>query len=148
MYTHLLLPTDGSRISSLALDDGLALAKALGAKATLLTVVEPLRSFSASSELLADVRENFERSSRENAGKLLQEAAGKASALGVQANTVLAHASHPHRQVIETATTAGCDLIVMASHGRRGVDALLMGSVTQKVLTHSSIPVLVIRSGA
>jgi len=148
MYTHLLLPTDGSKLSSDAIDDGLALAKALGARVTLLTVIEPLRSFSASSELLADVRENFEKSSRENAEKVLKAAADKAGALGVQANTVMANASQPHRQVIETADSAGCDLIVMASHGRRGVDALLMGSVTQKVLTHSSIPVLVIRRGA
>lgn len=148
MYTHLLLPTDGSTLSSHAIDDGLALAKSLGAKVTALTVVEPLRSFSASSELLADVRENFEKSSRENAEKLLQAVAEKAGALGVQADTTLAHASHPDRQIIEAAASGGCDLIVMASHGRRGIDGLLMGSVTQKVLTHSSIPVLVIRREA
>jgi len=145
MYTHLLLPTDGSTLSSHAVDEGLALAKALGAKATILTVVEPFHAFNVSSELLAEVRENYEKSSRDSAGKVLQAAADRADALGVRAETVLAHGEHPDRQIIEAATSAGCDLVMMASHGRRGVDALLLGSVTQKVLTHSSLPVLVLR---
>lgn len=148
MYTHLLLPTDGSPLSSHAIDEGLALAKSLGAKATILTVVEPFHSFNVSSELLAEVRENYEKSSRENAGKVLQAATDRADALGVQAETILAHGEHPDQQIIKAATGAGCDLVVMASHGRRGVNALLMGSVTQKVLTHSSTPVLVIRQEA
>lgn len=148
MYSHLLLPTDGSKLSNRAIDEGLALARQVGARVTVLTVVEPLRSFSASSEMVADVLANFEKTSRENAGKVLQAAVDKAGELGVQIDTTFAHASNPYREIISTATNAGCDLIVMASHGRRGVDALLLGSVTQKVLTHSSIPVLVIRHEA
>ena len=147
MYTHLLLPTDGSSLSNRAIDEGLALAREVGARVTVLTIVEPMRSYSASSEMVADVLAKFEATSRENAEKVLQAAADKASALGVQADTTFANASSPHREIISTATNAGCDLIVMASHGRRGIDALLLGSVTQKVLTHSHTPVLVIRRG-
>ena len=145
MFKHLLLPTDGSPLSARAIDQGLALAKQLGAKASILTVLEPLRAFNASSELLADVRESFEKGSREAADRTLQAAADQAAALGVPASTHVVTGSQPYRQIIAAATQAGCDLIVMASHGRRGVSGLLMGSVTQKVLTHSSVPVLVIR---
>lgn len=148
MFTHLLLPTDGSALSSHAIEQGLALAESLGARATILTVVEPFQSFNVSAELLADVRESYEKSSRENAEKILQAGADKANALGVAVETVLADGTQPHRQIVEAAGERGCDLIVMASHGRRGVSALLLGSETQKVLTHSSTPVLVIRRGA
>lgn len=145
MYKHLLLPTDGSTLSSRAIDQGLALAEAVGAKATILIVVEPFHSFNVSSDLLAEVRDDYEKSVRANAEKVLQAAADKARALGVQAETALVRDEHPHRRIVEAAAEHGCDLIVMASHGRRGVSALLMGSVTQKVLTHSTTPVLVIR---
>ncbi|AOH36016.1 universal stress protein [Luteimonas sp. JM171] len=145
MFKHLLLPTDGSPLSARAIDQGLRLAQQLGAHASIVTVLEPLRAFNASSELLADVRESFEKSSREAADRTLQAAADQAAALGVPATTTVVTGSQPHRQIIEAAGEGGCDLIVMASHGRRGVSGLLVGSVTQKVLTHSSVPVLVIR---
>lgn len=148
MYTHLLLPTDGSKLSSHAIDQGLALAASVGAKATILTVVEPFHSFNASSDLLAEVREDYEKNAKASAEKLLQAAADKAGAAGVEAETVLIRDDHPHQRIIDAAAERGCDLIVMASHGRRGVSALLMGSVTQKVLTHSTTPVLVIRREA
>lgn len=145
MYTHLLLPTDGSPLSDLATDQGLALAARLGARVTILTVIEPFRTFNLSEELMADVRVSYERSARESAERLLQAAAAKASAAGVAATTLVGEDEHPHTSIMQTADEAGCDLIVMASHGHRGVSALLMGSETQKVLTHSTIPVLVIR---
>lgn len=148
MFKHLLLPTDGSPLSARAIDQGLALARQLGARASMITVLEPLRAFNASSELLADVRESFEKGSREAADRVLQAAADQAAALGVQASTTVVTGSQPYRQIIDAASQGGCDLIVMASHGRRGVSGLLVGSVTQKVLTHSSVPVLVIRGDA
>jgi nucleotide-binding universal stress UspA family protein len=148
MYTHLLLPTDGSALSNHAIDHGVALAANLGAAVTILTVVEPFQAFNLSAELMADVLENYEKSAQENANRLLQAAAGRAHAAGVEANTLLGRGEHPHTTIIQTADDSGCDLIVMASHGRRGVSALLMGSETQKVLTHSTIPVLVIRHKA
>lgn len=148
MFKHLLLPTDGSPLSARAIDQGLVLAKQLGAKVSMIIVLEPLRAFNASSELLADVRESFEKGSREAADRALQAAADQAGALGVQASTTVVTGSQPYRQIIDAASQGGCDLIVMASHGRRGVSGLLVGSVTQKVLTHSSIPVLVIRGEA
>lgn len=148
MFKHLLLPTDGSPLSARAIDQGQALAKQLGARVSMITVLEPLRAFNASSELLADVRESFEKGSREAADRALQAAADQAAALGVQASTTVVTGSQPYRQIIDAASQGGCDVIVMASHGRRGVSGLLVGSVTQKVLTHSSVPVLVIRGEA
>lgn len=148
MYTHLLLPTDGSPLSDVAIDHGVALAAQLGARVTILTAVEPFRAFNLSQELMADVRESYDRSARQGAERLLQTAAAKAAAAEVEATTVIGQDEHPHASIIQTAGEAGCDLIVMASHGRRGVSALLMGSETQKVLTHSTIPVLVIRHGS
>ena len=68
--------------------------------------------------------------------------------MGVQASTTVVTGSQPYRQIIDAASQGSCDMIVMASHGRRGVSGLLVGSVTQKVLTHSSVPVLVIRGEA
>lgn len=147
MYRHLLLPTDGSALSSHAVDQGLALAASLGAKATIMTVVEPFHSFNVSPDLLVDVREDYEKSAREDAERVLQAATDKAQSLGVEAVTALIRDDQPHQQIIDAAAERGCDLIVMASHGRRGVSALIMGSVTQKVLTHSTTPVLVIRGG-
>ena len=145
MYRHILIPTDGSPLSAHALDQGFALAKSTGAKVTILTVVEPFHAFTASPELLAEARESYEKRATEDAGQRLQAARDQAAGLGVEAQTRLITGDHPHRQIIDAATEAGCDLIAMASHGRRGVNALLMGSVTQKVLTHSTIPVLVLR---
>lgn len=145
MYTHLLLPTDGSPLSNHAIDHGVALAARLDAAVTILTVIEPFRAFNLPAELMADVRDNYERSAREGADRLLQDAIGRARAAGVEATPLLGEGEHPHDTIIQTAGDRGCDLIVMASHGRRGVGALLMGSQTQKVLTHSTIPVLVIR---
>lgn len=148
MYTHLLLATDGSTLSDHAIGQGLGLAGSIGARATILTVIEPFHSFNASSDLLEEVRDIYEKSAREAAGKVLQAAAEKARSLAVAAETILATGDHPHQQIIETAAANGCDLIVMASHGRRGLGALLMGSVTRKVLTHTRLPVLVLRPAA
>ena len=85
MYTHLLLPTDGSPLSNHAIDHGVALAARLDAAVTILTVIEPFRAFNLSAELMADVRDNYERSAREGADRLLQDAIGRARAAGVEA---------------------------------------------------------------
>lgn len=148
MYRHLLLPTDGSPLSDHAIDQGLELAAAIGAGVTLLTVVEPFYAFSAEPEHLGEDRAQYERHAREAARAILQHAQERAEALGVPAKARLLGSEHPDQAIIDTATEAGCDLIAMASHGRRGVNALLLGSVTQKVLTHSTIPVLVLRPQA
>lgn len=148
MYHHLLISTDGSPLSDHALDQGLALAASIGARVTILTVVEPFYVFSASPEHQGEGREQYERHARQAAGEILKAAREKAEALGVTAQVKLLGGEHPDQAIIDTAGELGCDLIAMASHGRRGVNALLLGSVTQKVLTYSKVPVLVLRPQA
>lgn len=148
MYTHLLLPTDGSPLSDDALERGLALAHRLGARATILTVVEPFYVFTASDDHLGGTREQYEKFAREAARGILQAARERAAELGVQAEVKLVGSEHPDQAIIDAAKEHGCDLVAMASHGRSGVNALLLGSVTQEVLTRSTVPVLVFRPAA
>ena len=145
MYRHLLLPTDGSPLSVHAVEQGLELAASLGARVTILTVVEPFYSFAAEPEHFGETRDRYEKHARQAARAILDSAIEKARARSVEAEMKLIGSEHPDQAIISTATSLGCDLIAMASHGRRGVNALLLGSVTQKVLTHSRLPVLVLR---
>ena len=148
MFKHLLLPTDGSPLSGDALERGLALARSLGAQATILTVVEPFYMFTASDDHLGETREQYEKFAREAARGILQTAKDRAAELGVQAQVKLVGSDHPDQAIIDAVEESGCDLVAMASHGRRGVNALLLGSVTQEVLTRSTVPVLVFRPAA
>ena len=148
MYTHLLLPTAGSPLSGDALERGLALARSLGAQATILTVVEPFYMFTASDDHLGETREQYEKFAREAARGILQTAKDRAAELGVQAQVKLVGSDHPDQAIIDAVEESGCDLVAMASHGHRGVNALLLGSVTQEVLTRSTVPVLVFRPEA
>lgn len=145
MYSHILIPTDGSPLSTTALEKSLAFARELGAKVTVLTVVEPFHILSVDPEQLEQSRSEYERHARELAASLLSDAELKAKALGVSCDVVQVEDHEPYRVIIETAAKNGCDLIAMASHGRRGIAALILGSETMKVLTHSRIPVLVHR---
>ncbi len=149
MYAHILIPTDGSPLTEQAVNHGLALAKALGSRVTVLTVVEQfdvLRHFTVDDRVrLDELMERFERGASALATKILGAAAEKAAALGVPAATVQAQSNHPWEAIVKQAEESGADLIVMASHGRRGVSALLIGSETLKVLTHSKVPVQVLR---
>ena len=145
MYKHVLLPTDGSPLSSKAVDLGLAFAKEIGAKVTLLMAIEPFHIISADVEQLGSTREEYEAYSKDQAEQHLQSLQAKGVALGVACETEHSISSEPYRTIIDTARNRNCDLIAMASHGRRGVSALILGSVTTKVLTHSTIPVLVYR---
>lgn len=148
MYTHLLIPTDGSPLSDDALERGLALAGKLGARVTILTVVEPFYMYTASEEHFGEAREQYEKHAREAARAILEAARERAAALGVEARVKLVGSEHPDQAIIDAAVDHGCDLVAMASHGRRGVNALLLGSVTQEVLTRSTVPVLVFRPPA
>ena len=149
MYAHILIPTDGSPLAERAVDQGVALAKALGAAATVLTVVEPfdvLRNYTIDeNSRLDEIMERYERAAASHADGILKAAADKAAAAGVAVTTVQAQSNHPWEAIIRQAEESGADLIVMASHGRGGVSALLVGSETMKVLTHSKIPVHVLR---
>jgi len=145
MFQHILVPTDGSLLSASVVDRVLDLAREAGAKVTVVTVVEPVDFLAASPADFADTQETMRQYGKAQAARFLSDAERKAKALGVQCTVVQVESAHPFRAIIDTAKKSGCDLIAMASHGRRGVSALVIGSETNKVLTHSSIPVLVYR---
>ena len=145
MFKHILIPTDGSALSRGALERGLALAKTMDAKVTILHVTTPFHVVTSDSFALSDTRAAYERHVEAQAREIMKGAEASAREKGVNARAIHVVAEHPYDSIIRTATEEGCDLIVMASHGRRGVKALLLGSETQKVLTHSNIPVLVYR---
>jgi nucleotide-binding universal stress UspA family protein len=145
MFKHILIPTDGSELSRSAITTGVAVAKACSARVTGITVVVPLADFGVGEFGSVADPEPYSRDSAANAKRALAVVSDAAAQTHVSAETVqLAH-DKPWQAIIDTAASKGCDLIVMASHGRRGLDALVLGSETNKVLTHSKIPVLVTR---
>ena len=145
MYTHLLLPTDGSALSERAIDHGVALAKAVHASVIGVTVCEPLSALSIEAVAIADVSEDYRKEVAAAADKHLDVVRKAAAAAGVVCDVVHVEGPHPYQGIIDTAKAKGCDVIVMASHGRRGLSAIVLGSETVKVLTHSTIPVVVCR---
>ena len=145
MFRHILVPTDGSPLSSKAIENATSLARSLNARVTVLTVTEPYHVFATDPEQLADTEAAYKTHSKTRAARILREADAVAQKAGVSYATQQLEQEHVHQAIIDAANEHGCDLIAMASHGRRGVSALVLGSVTTKVLTHSSIPVLVYR---
>jgi nucleotide-binding universal stress UspA family protein len=145
MYKHILIATDGSELSAGAVKHGVALARAVGAKVSFVTVTPALHDFLLDDEELEDPRPKFESFMNKRAKRHLAEAGEIAAVAQVSFDKIHRAADHPYQEIIRVAETKRCDLIVMASHGRRGVSALLLGSETLKVLTHSTLPVLVVR---
>ena len=145
MFKHILIPTDGSDLSRKALLYGVQLAKEGDAKVTALTVRPPFVVGSMDMIGVVGGQDEFEAETQRYADYALTQAKMAAEAAGVKLEAVQDIGDQPYRAIIDCATANKCDLIVMASHGRRGVSALLLGSETAKVLTHSKIPVLVFR---
>lgn len=145
MFRHILLPTDGSELATKAVDAGIELAGALGAKVTILTVVEHFRVLTANPAQIEEARATYDKHAAAHASKLLAEAAAKAKAAGVEVATRTAVAETAWEAVTAAADELGVDLIAMASHGRRGLSALMLGSQTSRVLAQSKVPVLVYR---
>ncbi len=151
MYKHILIPTDGSDLSKMALREGVALAKALGARVTAVTVTTPSDVFMDTPTMATDVPvvagtpEQYRKNMAALAGQYLDEAKNIAAAADVSCDLVHVEHEQPYQAIIDTAQNRGCDAIHMASHGRRGLSAILLGSETLKVLTHSTIPVIVCR---
>jgi nucleotide-binding universal stress UspA family protein len=127
MYRHILIPTDGSKLAERGVAHGLALAKSVGAKVSVIYVVEPLLA----------VTGDF--------ASVLDRAANAAKEAGVSCETIQVENVPPHEAIIAAAEDKGCNLIVMSSHGLSGLSMLLIGSVTNKVLTYAKTPVLVCR---
>ncbi|MBR0819489.1 universal stress protein [Bradyrhizobium liaoningense] len=140
MYSHILIPTDGSELAERGVAHGLALAKSLGATATVIFVVEP---FSEVSSRFLEAVVAYVEYRKAQATSVLERVANAAKTAGISCETIQVESGQPHQAIIAAAADKGCDLIVMSSHGRSGVAALLIGSVTSKVLTHAKIPVLV-----
>jgi nucleotide-binding universal stress UspA family protein len=145
MFKHVLLPTDGSPQSEAAIQQGIALAKETHARVTGIHVVPEFHVVTYRTDMLEDTREQYAKDSQAKAAKILQSVENAARAAGVKCDTVCTVSDEPYEAIIRTAEEKGCDLIAMASHGHKGIKALLLGSETQKVLTHSHQPVMVLR---
>ena len=142
MYRHILIPIDGSELAEHGVAHGLALAKSLGAKVSVIFVVEP---FSDMTGRFLELVTTYAELRKEEATSVLDRAANAAKEAGVSGETILVESAQPHQAIIDAAKDKGCDLIVMSSHGRTGLSKLLIGSVTNKVLTYAKTPVLVCR---
>jgi nucleotide-binding universal stress UspA family protein len=145
MFKQILLPTDGTAPSERAVVAGIDLAKAIGAQVLGFTAVAPFHTLTLDSAMLEDTEAHYLEAARERAARILGFVADAAQRAGVACACESEVAEDPYQAIIDKARERGCDLIVMASHGRRGVKAALLGSETQKVLVHSAIPVLVYR---
>jgi len=147
MYHHILISTDGSDLAKRAIDSAIALAKLVGAK---LTAVYAVPEYIPPMDAMVPVYQfaspqEYERQAAIEAQLVLKDVAKAAAVAGLAIDLVHGIDSHPYRLILATAKERGCDLICMASHGRRGLSALILGSETQKVLTHGEFPVLVVR---
>ena len=143
MYKHILVPTDGSELSQSAVRHGVALAKENGAKVTFINVVMPFHVIAADSEMLSDTRSQYEKHARQRAERVLAECAQAARSAGVRSEGRFTINERPYEDIVKAAEDA--DLVVMASHARKGMKGLLLGSQTHRTITHGQTPVLVIR---
>jgi nucleotide-binding universal stress UspA family protein len=148
MYKHLLIAVDGSVLADKALSAGLKLAKALAAKVTVVTVTEqwdPLVMAAMAERGIPNPVADFDERAAEMAAVILAKARAVADQAGVAVETLHVKDRHPSEGIIEAAKQKACDLIVMASHGRRGISRALLGSQANQVVTHSPVPVLIYR---
>jgi nucleotide-binding universal stress UspA family protein len=147
MFKHILIPTDGSPVANKAVKAGIQLARTLGAKVSGYYAVEAIqpRVYGEGYMMNGSTIKALERSARAVGQKHIDNMAKVAKVAGVGFSGVVAMAETPYEGIIATAKKRKCDAIFMASHGRRGLAGFIMGSVTQKVLTHSKLPVLVYR---
>lgn len=143
MYRHLLIATDGSELAQKAVTQGLALAKELKATVTAVTVTEPLMSMYAGEGAIALPIEDLESAAKASAEAILARVSSAAKQSDVPCEIVHVKEQHPAEGIVETAQAIKCDLIVMASHGRRGLAKLFLGSQATRVLSLSQIPVLI-----
>lgn len=145
MYRHILIATDGSELGKKAIQDGIALAKALGAKVTGVTVTAPWHTLAVGEVAVAFPRADYDRTTAANAAEILGAVSKAAAAAGLKSETVHAKEQLAYEGIVGTAKAKGCDLIVVGSHGARGLAGFILGSQAQKVLTHTDIAVLVVR---
>lgn len=145
MFKHILIPTDGSDLAKIAITNGVRFAKEIGAKITAITVTKPYQYFAIEYVQMTDTQDQYNADMHAQAQRNLNVVKEAAEAAGVPCELVHRSSLHPYEEIVRTAEDFGCDVIFQASHGRRGVGALLLGGETHKVLTHTKIPVLVFR---
>ncbi|MES2069267.1 MAG: universal stress protein [Pseudomonadota bacterium] len=145
MFKRILLPTDGSETSAKAIQSCISFAKETGATIIGLHVIPEFHTFTYQTEMLEDTRAEYERKCMAHVKKYLAEIEIAAKAADVQCETSYMISESPYEAIIKAAKDKRCELIAMASHGRKGMKGFLLGSETQKVLTNSQIPVLVFR---
>lgn len=148
MYKHILVATDGSELAGRALAHGLDLAATYKARLTIVAVTEPWSSLDLGREARHGAKNpivEFDAAAAAAAKRVLEGAEKVAKAKGVPCELLHVQDRHPAEGIVEAAEEKGCDLIVMASHGRRGIGRLLLGSQAQEVLTHSKVPALIVR---
>ena len=147
MFKNILVPSDGSPLSREAVDRAISFAQEAGARITFFYAEQafPTMYYGMGAIFDPHVPARFHEMEEGMARDILDAAANLAEEAGLECSTLALASDEPYEAIIEAARRTGCDLIFMASHGRRGVKGLLLGSVTQKVLTHSGIPVLVHR---
>jgi nucleotide-binding universal stress UspA family protein len=147
MFKRILIPTDGSELSRKAVNAGIEFAKEIKAKVVGFYAAEqyPMIVYGEYIPVEPISPEEYSRLEQVRAKALLGYIEAAAKNAGVECTTAFVEASQPYEGIIKTAEDQACDLIFMASHGRRGLSALVLGSETNKVLTHSKIPVLVYR---
>ena len=145
MYAHILIATDGSELAQKAVEQGLALAKTLGSKATAVTVTEPWTAAVSGEWAVAFPVEEYEKTAAINAQKILDRVSETAQRIGIECQTVHVKDQFPAEGIVAEAEARSCQLIVMSSHGRRGLVKFVLGSQATRVLTHSAIPMLICR---
>ena len=144
MFKHILLPTDGSEKAQIAAEKAVELAKQHGAKITAVVVIDPF-PYIGLGEASAFGLQAYLTEAQAMAGQSLDSVRQLADAAGVSFTADTIERSATHEGILDTAEAEHCDLIVIGSHGSQGMKSLILGSVTQKVLTHSTVPVLVIK---
>jgi nucleotide-binding universal stress UspA family protein len=145
MYKNILIATDGSELAAKAVEQGLTLAKALAAKVTVATVTEPWTMVAPGEIGMTIPIDEYEKSVAEHAANILRGVETRAKALGAPCAVLHVKDRYPADGILEAAKSVGADLIVMASHGRRGIARMLIGSQANRVVTHSTVPVLICR---
>ena len=145
MFRHLLVPTDGSQLSARAAQAAVGFAKEAGASITAVSVAEPFPYSALSESAFLPDQSRYEVQMREHAKRYVSEVAELARAAGVPCETRVALSFSPYEEIVRLAGELGCDAIFMASHGRKGITRLFLGSETQKVLAHTTLPVMVFR---
>lgn len=148
MYKNILIATDGSELATRAVSQGLELARTCGGKATIVTVTDIWSALEMAQSVQAGEQNPvglYEEAEVAAAGKILSVARAQGEKTGVTCEILHIRDQHPAEGIIEAAESKGCDLIVMASHGRRGIGKILLGSVSSEVLTHSKVPILIVK---